>query len=82
MLSTYERKYEEYLEVDGSRTMANLMNELIERQPARIWTEAFPVGNGRIGAMLFGGVSSERIGLNEDSIWYGVRSSVIIHRVG
>lgn len=51
--------------------MTNLMNELIEKQPARIWTESFPVGNGRIGAMLFGGVSSERIGLNEDSIWYG-----------
>lgn len=51
--------------------MTNLMNELIEKQPARIWTESFPVGNGRLGAMIFGGVSSERIGLNEDSVWYG-----------
>jgi len=41
------------------------------QQPARRWTEAIPVGNGRLGAMVFGGTHSERIQLNEDSIWAG-----------
>jgi alpha-L-fucosidase 2 len=43
------------------------------RQPAsaRAWTEALPVGNGRIGAMVFGGISQERIQLNEDTLWGG-----------
>ncbi|MWV43935.1 glycoside hydrolase family 95 protein [Paenibacillus sp. HJL G12] len=44
---------------------------LFEKQPARIWTEAFPVGNGRLGGMIFGGIGNERIQLNEDSLWYG-----------
>src|SRR5688572_28933023 len=35
------------------------------------WTSALPVGNGRIGAMVFGGVDTERILLNEDTIWCG-----------
>ena len=46
-------------------------NALWYRQSARKWTEALPVGNGRIGAMLFGGVACERIALNEDSLWSG-----------
>lgn len=41
------------------------------RQPATRWTEALPVGNGRLGAMVFGGVANERIQLNEESIWAG-----------
>ncbi|MBV8818967.1 MAG: glycoside hydrolase family 95 protein, partial [Acidobacteriaceae bacterium] len=41
------------------------------RQPASTWNEALPVGNGRLGAMVFGGVSSERIQLNESTIWAG-----------
>jgi len=40
-------------------------------RPARIWTEALPVGNGRLGAMVFGGGEVERIQLNEDSLWSG-----------
>ena len=39
------------------------------RQPAASWNEALPVGNGRLGAMVFGGVSEERLQLNEESIW-------------
>jgi alpha-L-fucosidase 2 len=35
------------------------------------WFEALPVGNGRLGAMVFGGVFSERIQLNEESLWDG-----------
>ena len=40
-------------------------------QPAPEWAAALPVGNGRIGAMVFGGVAQERIALNEDSLWSG-----------
>jgi len=41
------------------------------RQPARDWVEALPIGNGRLGAMVFGGVADERLQLNEDSLWDG-----------
>lgn len=37
--------------------------------PATNWNEALPVGNGRLGAMVFGGTSRERIQLNEESVW-------------
>ena len=40
-------------------------------EPATLWTGALPVGNGRLGAMVFGGVNRERIQLNEDSLWSG-----------
>jgi len=39
--------------------------------PAHQWTEALPVGNGRLGAMVFGGIQSERIQFNEDTVWEG-----------
>jgi alpha-L-fucosidase 2 len=41
------------------------------REPANVWTEALPVGNGRLGAMVFGGVGIERLDLNEDTLWSG-----------
>jgi alpha-L-fucosidase 2 len=41
------------------------------RRPASGWLEALPVGNGRLGAMVFGGVEEERITLNEDTLWSG-----------
>jgi alpha-L-fucosidase 2 len=41
------------------------------RQPAEAWTEALPVGNGRLGAMVFGGVARERLQLNEDTLYAG-----------
>jgi alpha-L-fucosidase 2 len=41
------------------------------RQPAKNWNEATPVGNGRLGAMIFGNVTTERLQLNEDSVWSG-----------
>jgi len=40
-------------------------------QPAANWNEALPVGNGRLGAMVFGDCVHERIQLNEESIWAG-----------
>ena len=39
--------------------------------PASDWTEALPVGNGRMGAMVFGKVNSEQIQLNEETVWAG-----------
>jgi alpha-L-fucosidase 2 len=41
------------------------------RQPAEEWVEALAIGNGRLGGMVFGGTQSERIQLNEDSLWTG-----------
>ncbi|MGA2173528.1 MAG: glycoside hydrolase family 95 protein [Verrucomicrobiota bacterium] len=41
------------------------------RQPAAKWVEALPLGNGRIGAMVFGGITRERLQLNEDTLWAG-----------
>jgi hypothetical protein len=40
-------------------------------QPAEKWSQALPVGNGRLGAMVFGGVDTERLALNEESVWSG-----------
>ncbi len=39
------------------------------KQPAASWNEALPVGNGRLGAMVFGGVENERLQLNEETVW-------------
>lgn len=44
---------------------------LWESTPAKEWTEAFPVGNSRMGAMVFGGIESERLQLNEETFWSG-----------
>jgi alpha-L-fucosidase 2 len=41
------------------------------RAPAEKWTEALPLGNGRLGAMVFGGVNREHLQLNEDTLWAG-----------
>jgi alpha-L-fucosidase 2 len=46
-------------------------NVLWYRQPAAQWVEALPLGNGRLGGMVFGGVESEKIQLNEDTVWAG-----------
>ncbi len=40
-------------------------------KPASTWDEALPLGNGRLGAMVFGGVAKERLQLNEESLWAG-----------
>jgi len=39
--------------------------------PAHHWVEALPIGNGRLGAMIFGGVAEERLQINEESLWSG-----------
>lgn len=40
-------------------------------RPAATWNEALPVGNGTLGAMVFGGIANERLQLNESSVWTG-----------
>ncbi|MBT2757812.1 glycoside hydrolase family 95 protein [Mesobacillus foraminis] len=45
--------------------------ELHYNKPAREWTEALPIGNGRLGAMIFGGIETETLQLNEDTLWSG-----------
>ncbi|NIK72085.1 glycoside hydrolase family 95 protein [Paenibacillus sp. BK720] len=44
---------------------------LLYHTPAGKWEEALPIGNGRLGAMIFGDPQAERMQLNEDSLWYG-----------
>lgn len=46
-------------------------NTLWYTQPATDWHEALPLGNGRMGAMVFGGPGRERMELNEDTLWSG-----------
>lgn len=40
-------------------------------KPAATWTEALPLGNGRIGTMVFGGTEDERLQINESTLWGG-----------
>jgi len=40
-------------------------------QPAKVWNDALPIGNGRLGAMVFGGIADERVQFNEDTLWTG-----------
>ncbi|MFB9327833.1 glycoside hydrolase N-terminal domain-containing protein [Paenibacillus aurantiacus] len=47
------------------------MYQLQYNSPAAYWTQALPIGNGRLGAMIFGGVERERLQLNEDTLWSG-----------
>jgi alpha-L-fucosidase 2 len=44
---------------------------MIYDRPAGVWNESLPIGNGRLGAMIFGGTATERIQLNEDTFWAG-----------
>lgn len=44
---------------------------LVYPRPARVWTEALPIGNGSLGAMVFGGADQERLQLNDDTLWSG-----------
>ena len=47
---------------------ANTAQRLWYRQPAATWNQALPIGNGRLGAMVFGGVADETSQLNEDTL--------------
>jgi alpha-L-fucosidase 2 len=47
------------------------LQRLFYDRPAANWLEALPLGNGRIGAMCFGGIGTDRIGLNDETLWSG-----------
>ncbi len=53
-------------------------NRIWYGKPAERWTEALPLGNGRLGAMVFGGVDNELLQLNESSLWSG---GPVLHHV-
>ena len=55
----------------GPEPAASTGPVLFYRQPATEWVEALPIGNGRLGGMVFGGVPAERVQLNEDTFWSG-----------
>jgi alpha-L-fucosidase 2 len=58
------------LAAQGAPDQTNALTLWYDR-PAQEWVEALPVGNGRLGAMVFGGIASERLQLNEDSFFSG-----------
>ena len=60
-----------FYEVELMNYRYDMRNVLWYGQSAQVWTEALPLGNGRIGAMIFGGERSERLALNEDTLWSG-----------
>lgn len=45
--------------------------ELWYAQPAEVWMESLPIGNGRLGAMTYGGIEEEKLVLNESTMWSG-----------
>ena len=51
------------------QTNANL--KLLYNKPATVWEEALPLGNGKTGAMVFGGIAKERFQLNDNTLWSG-----------
>ena len=74
MIGTHPTRLALILTLSGSVAMAQPPAEPLSlwyRQPAEQWVEALAVGNGRLGAMVFGRVAQERIQLNEDTLWAG-----------
>lgn len=59
------------LSCSDRQTTCKTSRILIYDHPARSWNEALPVGNGRLGAMVFGTVPQERIQFNEETLWTG-----------
>lgn len=55
--------------ISAKETHNNL--KLWYNKPAQKWTEALPIGNGRLGAMIFGGVENDHIQFNEETLWTG-----------
>src|SRR6188768_3025582 len=55
----------------ASAPVADRADRLWYRQPAARWEEALPIGNGRLGCIVFGRTRQERLQLNEDTLWAG-----------
>lgn len=54
-----------------SATDSSGTTELWYAQPAKVWMESLPIGNGRLGAMTYGGIEEEKLALNESTMWSG-----------
>ena len=63
--------YKESLEVQPLNQSPQSELSLWYNQPAERWEDALPLGNGRLGAMVYGGVAQERFTFNEETIWAG-----------
>jgi alpha-L-fucosidase 2 len=63
----------------AANTSTARRTELWFAKPASRWMEALPVGNGRIGGMIYGGTSSERIDLTESTVWSGAPSDTNVN---
>jgi alpha-L-fucosidase 2 len=85
-----ETSRRDFLKLTGAATVSKLpavrkqrlRSERIELwfdRPAERWLSALPLGNGRLGAMVFGGVDTERIALSESTSWSGGPASGQIH---
>lgn len=57
--------------INGARGQSDSLLKLWYNHPARQWVEALPVGNGRVGAMVYGDPYKEKIQLNENTVWAG-----------
>ena len=44
---------------------------MVQKPSGKVWENALPIGNGRLGAMVYGNVDTERIQLNENTVWSG-----------
>ena len=52
-------------------TLSLAQNKLWYSTPARVWEEALPIGNGKLGAMIYGGIAEDEIQFNEETLWTG-----------
>lgn len=64
-------KWSDRVVLNGKATKPKGDDLLWYRKPASVWEEALPIGNGRLGAMIFGGVTDERIQINDNTLWDG-----------
>ncbi|RYF12046.1 MAG: glycoside hydrolase family 95 protein, partial [Flavobacteriales bacterium] len=55
----------------SNNSFAQNDHHLWYNKPAKIWTDALPIGNGRLGAMIYGGVAQDQIQFNEETLWTG-----------
>ena len=60
---------------EGKAVLDSSPNQLWYSKPAERWLEALPVGNGRLGGMVYGSIEKERIGLTESTVWSGAPGS-------
>jgi len=63
-----------FLTANLAQEPVNGLHTLWYEQPSRTWNEALPVGNGRLGAMVYGAFPNETIQFNEESLWAGCKT--------